>query len=1119
MPQNHSQTNVSLTYYPKPYVVSPYRGSLTTVWYLDYAHLLFWFFFLNLFVTFLALVFFFIALSKYSETREVIRETRGFSRAQTGDLLTATMPLTWSATMIIHANTHSGNFDENTSMTSFALSVIAYQWGWNYFFPVDLLHRINELPLKVGSSGILVPTNDNYSALLAEARLDYWSRINTRSKHLGRQGRGSLGHVAATYSHASLVEAVNNFPISQTITSLPINSELPSKIGSNLNFSGILGDAGAEALTSRFFGLSTISSRKVSTLLRNLSIDNSLSLLSNNTSCTDLVSNLKPAAESNTSDLYLGGRFRQSFFIVGNRTTTLSQHLKTPSNWIMGYNEPDKYSISFKLKQLSNIADIGFSGNDFMGVNNTRSDWFFPITIFNVRLNHSVFGNYPLRAYWACRLISETPRFYPNSTLVSTDMGQVSPAALAEANFKLLATSLFTAKDSLFNSNLCYQNKNTTNLNSSIFFLYDFRFLFTQDHCSSPFKYASNLPLKLNNLAEQDVFSRLLPHAARANKSNASDSTRTTFAGGTSTLLKNTPLVVFSGFGLNSNSSLLVDVIGDSINRSTLCSCFTNLTTNYVYIDALGTVATLPRTAITANSNVNHRPTTAASCAHLASGDLVCSTALYGNLNWLVGATSFPPIRASVDIDWDAGRLNFKLSNVDLRTLASSTGNNLLFSWKWSWSTDVVNLPVDKFYRGSITGRPNTPYWSNSFKFDKLNNNSSYGALAPKFDKNTLDLYQPELAFMRSSYWYPEFNTTLTDSERSFLFPVFPVVLPAPYLDIDPSFMLGKWLMGINTTRRGNHANKYRLSWGKLLSGDYAAERALQTSSLLDQSITPTPALLNSVIPSDIANLASIGYSELLSQQSSVNSSIVSRLYANVYGISPVVRFSALKPAYAPFCRLLSTQPTPSQGLNWLLLPENGSSFTDLSKLGTGFNSTYFSLRLATASALRDKYYFLDFSKHYNKATYNNSNDINTSDSSNSRHGFLPLRENIGSLRRLRLTRGLCLPAMLPIHGIFGSKDVIHSWAIPGLGLKVDCIPGYNSHRRLFLAWRGAFWGQCMEVCGRYHHWMPILVRVVQKDTFLTWCACYLEGLRLRDRVQSYGFTEIQPIKLFVNKM
>lgn len=99
--------------------------------------------------------------------------------------------------------------------------------------------------------------------------------------------------------------------------------------------------------------------------------------------------------------------------------------------------------------------------------------------------------------------------------------------------------------------------------------------------------------------------------------------------------------------------------------------------------------------------------------------------------------------------------------------------------------------------------------------------------------------------------------------------------------------------------------------------------------------------------------------------------------------------------------------------------------------------------------------------------------------------GYAAINGEIGSQRRLRVTKGIYLPADVPMHGVFGSKDVIHSWAIPGLGVKIDCIPGFSSHRRLVLRWRGLFWGQCMEVCGRYHHWMPILVRVVHKDVFL----------------------------------
>lgn len=82
----------------------------------------------------------------------------------------------------------------------------------------------------------------------------------------------------------------------------------------------------------------------------------------------------------------------------------------------------------------------------------------------------------------------------------------------------------------------------------------------------------------------------------------------------------------------------------------------------------------------------------------------------------------------------------------------------------------------------------------------------------------------------------------------------------------------------------------------------------------------------------------------------------------------------------------------------------------------------------------------------------------------------MPVKVEIGAIRRLRVTKGISLPSDAPVHLIAGSKDVIHSWAVPGLGVKIDCIPGYNSHRRVLFRWRGVYWGQCMEVCGRYHH-------------------------------------------------
>ncbi len=73
------------------------------------------------------LVYVYVSLSQNIESRRPVRETRGFSRAQVGDTLTAVLPLTWSITMLAHASVHSSNFDENTTATVFSFSVIAYQ--------------------------------------------------------------------------------------------------------------------------------------------------------------------------------------------------------------------------------------------------------------------------------------------------------------------------------------------------------------------------------------------------------------------------------------------------------------------------------------------------------------------------------------------------------------------------------------------------------------------------------------------------------------------------------------------------------------------------------------------------------------------------------------------------------------------------------------------------------------------------------------------------------------------------------------------------------------------------------------------------------------------------------
>ena len=107
--------------------------------------------------------------------------------------------------------------------------------------------------------------------------------------------------------------------------------------------------------------------------------------------------------------------------------------------------------------------------------------------------------------------------------------------------------------------------------------------------------------------------------------------------------------------------------------------------------------------------------------------------------------------------------------------------------------------------------------------------------------------------------------------------------------------------------------------------------------------------------------------------------------------------------------------------------------------------------------------------------------------------------------RLLRVKRTLVLPVHINITVITNSYDVVHSWFLPGLGLKMDCVPGRSTHHTFYIDNVGLYYGQCAEICGRYHHHMPIRVCALNFDQFLVWW--FKKGLprlnRLNARVRS----------------
>jgi len=91
------------------------------------------------------------------------------------------------------------------------------------------------------------------------------------------------------------------------------------------------------------------------------------------------------------------------------------------------------------------------------------------------------------------------------------------------------------------------------------------------------------------------------------------------------------------------------------------------------------------------------------------------------------------------------------------------------------------------------------------------------------------------------------------------------------------------------------------------------------------------------------------------------------------------------------------------------------------------------------------------------------------------------------SNRLLNTNLTLVLPANINMATITNSYDVIHSWFVPGLGIKMDCVPGRSTHHSFYFDVYGLFFGQCAEICGRFHHHMPIKISIVYYEIFLLW--------------------------------
>lgn len=110
-----------------------------------------------------------------------------------------------------------------------------------------------------------------------------------------------------------------------------------------------------------------------------------------------------------------------------------------------------------------------------------------------------------------------------------------------------------------------------------------------------------------------------------------------------------------------------------------------------------------------------------------------------------------------------------------------------------------------------------------------------------------------------------------------------------------------------------------------------------------------------------------------------------------------------------------------------------------------------------------------------------------------------------GDLRQLSTDNKVVLPVDTDIRVLVTAADVLHNWAMPNFGIKIDTVPGRLLETWVRIEREGTYYGQCSELCGSRHAYMPIEVKAVSKEEFEAW---------VKQAQAEFGAPDLKPTKL-----
>lgn len=1170
-------------YYPEPFIASP-SFVHEEVWFIHILHYQHWLWFM--FISLIMLYFItFISVVRWCNPRtRPRRETRGVSRSKCADLITACVPVSWAASIIISESVDATDYYDGFGTGELVVSIRAYQWGWIYYFPknIDLNYNVNPTySSMVGNSLKYTKTSDSVSRSnnLWEAFKSKKSSKFTatpahlvlsptdNSKILNFTANNTLG--ANTLQTSDAFKKIQFFSKSNNQELFNSNSEFTLKYNkiSTLygNESGLLNTSAYGTFRQHNYNSSSSTSNTFTTNLDKNSIDLVQKWNSNESICVDsvgktanlnasLVLDAGPAESHNLTPkpFNFSQGIKLNYGDTGQKSHDFAYLLTSQtSGFIPSLTSKDVYTQGTEtVKTKSSTETIMTSDRsvrDFDAFKPSKTNNHF--TNINDLKAHTVSSAVAFPA-------SHTPTSFTGLSLTGVQFDRFNSDDSAAT---LLSSREESAPNYIFNtywntiwskSDLPLRNRfNNYYLNSVMYSAipaiteyteYDFRnwqalelledSLWESSNSSFTHDEYTNALLNAKDFIYFNKQEKSFNASNRLYKATILDRP---FIKNTSFLDNINTLPVFSEeyvsnptlLNMNNFSNFINETEFDNIDDSYENTKQVNYTHNSYYLNNLVThfnyiypssytqvlnafrsggeepsISLEPSTTTTDTDYVNT----------LVGKDLRLSNPLKLRSTAKNSIVTYNALQKVFRSRFDEGRSNarlqdisnafvkypflsekktkyesllgknkesfFKLVNYNstiipnfsnlhnvvnslniyftdipfLLSNQSDSSRHLWFDWhsRWNW----IEVQPSSVARYSLLG---VPYLNKNFEYssrvgDTLNDSENYLLRLSRARKNYMSNWSltPYL-HSRISSWYS--NNILLDS-------------------------------------LSNNSNTHSLRISLELTQSYWLESNIFTS--FNKS---TPSFSQISTPGRSSwqpNVGTAGYNYNLG-------SLVNLLTKREY----IYKEYFLNKGYTinlPKYLLASpSNPLFEEVKSSYSLVDPSSFSTEVSRdvfyqninlvkfniVKNAINTLVENLGLNTSLLTNSLFFYLL------NVTNTNQNSYNTDLFKNQ---YRPMKKGVTNMIRLHATGAIAMPIEIRLHILASSKDVIHSWSIPSAGVKIDCVPGFSTHRITIFLVSGTFWGQCMEICGRFHHWMPIIVYFMKRDLFFLWCTHFI---------------------------